>query len=330
MRAILFTAMAGAVFTASAFGWGADGHRMVSTVAMQSLPEEVPAFLRSAAAVEEVRYLGPEADRERGAGKSFDEEHSPAHFVDVDDDGRILGGPLLKALPVSREKYDDALRAAGSNQYKAGYLSYSIQQGFELLAKDFAWWRLDAYGEKNGKTADDRARFAKERVQREKIILHDLGFWSHFVADGSMPLHASVHFNGWGNYPNPEGFTQAHIHSPFESRYVHANIAEKDVIAALPAYRDCKCQIDQRTAEYLAADAAEVAPLYRLEKAVGFDKKSPQVDAFIIKRLAAGAGELRDMVIDAWHRSGEMSVGYPEKKIADIESGKIDPASLGE
>lgn len=324
MRAILMLSAATLAMTCYAWGWGSDGHRMISTVAVQSLPEELPAFLRSPGAAEEAGYLGPEADRERGAGKSFDDEHSPAHFVDVLDDQTVAGIPLNK-LPVSREEYDFKLNLAKTNQYRQGYLPYSIEQGFQLLAKDLAYWRVDAWGEKNAKSAEERAWYGKDRLIREQIVLHDLGIWSHFVADGSMPMHASVHYNGWGKYPNPEGFTDAKIHSKFESDYVHGNITEKDIAAVMPGYHECNCAIWDRTADYLIASQSEVAPLYRLEKQVGLDKKTPEMNAFVTKELARGAAELRDMIIDAWHHSDTLGVGYPEMKVSDIEAGKVDP-----
>jgi hypothetical protein len=325
MRALLMLSVAGVVFTSSALAWGPDGHRMISTLAVQALPDEVPAFLRTPDAAAEAGYLGPEADRERGAGKSFDDEHGPAHFLDVDDDLTIHGGPKLDALPVSREAYDYALNAKKTNQYRMGYLPYSIEQGFQLFAKDLAYWRVDVWGEKNGKTDVERAWYAKDRIMRERIALHDLGTWSHFVADGSMPMHASVHYNGWGKYPNPEGFTQAKIHTPFESPYVHDNITETDITPLVPAYRDCACDIAKRTAEYLIADQAEVVPLYRLWKTGAFDKATPEGKTFAAKRLAVGAAELRDMIVDAWRLSDNLGVGYPEKKVSDIEAGKADP-----
>jgi hypothetical protein len=325
MRKVLMGSVAAVVLSSAAMGWGADGHRMIATVAVQSLPGELPAFVRAPAAVAEAGYLAPEADRVKGAGRSFDEENSPAHFADVGDDGTISGVALAK-LPVSREQYDTELRKTNTTQYKQGYLPYSIQQGFQRLSKDFAYWRVAAWGETNAKTAEARAWYAKDRAMREMIVLHDLGTWSHFVGDGSQPLHVTIHFNGWGKYPNPEGFTDAKIHSPFESSYVHGNITEQDITKALPSYRDCKCQIWARTADYLAASEEEVGPLYRLEKQVGLTKHSPQMNAFVTKELARGAAELRDMVIDAWHKSAEMTVGYPEKKVSDILAGTVDPA----
>jgi hypothetical protein len=36
----------------------------------------------------------------------------------------------IKPLPATREAYDTALRANGSDEYKAGYLPYSIVDGW--------------------------------------------------------------------------------------------------------------------------------------------------------------------------------------------------------
>lgn len=325
MLSVAATALTATLLSSPLLAWGADGHRMISGAAVAALPADLPAFLRTPQAAEEAAYLGPEKDRERGSGKSFDDENSPGHFVDIEDD-LTIGGIPLNALPVSREDYDAKLNQNGTSQYRMGYLPYSIRQGFELLSKDFAYWRVDVWGEKNAKTAEERAWFAKERIFREHIIIHDLGIWSHFVGDASNPMHASVHYNGWGKkYPNPEGFTDAKIHSLFESDYVHGHITEAQLSAAMAAYRDCHCDIAQRTAEYLTASQADIVPVYRAEKDGAFKTATAEGDAMVIKRLAAGAAELRDMIIDAWKKSESMSVGYPEMKVTDIVAGKVDP-----
>ncbi|HEY0281347.1 MAG TPA: hypothetical protein VGC27_01850 [Rhizomicrobium sp.] len=325
MRLLFSILLAAALASSSALAWGSDGHRIIGELAVKSLPADLPAFLRTSAAAKEAGYLAPEADRRRGAGEAFDAEHSPAHFVDVSDDLTVLGGPKLDALPPTREQYDTALRAAGSNQYKAGYLPYSMIDGFQLLAKDFAYWRVDVAGAKLGKSAEARAWYAKDRVEREKIILHDLGIWAHFVGDASMPLHASVHYNGWGDFPNPEGFTTERVHVPWESRFVHEQISDKDVAAAIPPARDCACTIAVRVAEFLAGTQAEVVPFYRLEKAGAFKTATPDGKAFTVRQVARGAGELRDLIVAAWNESEKQSVGYPPVKVSDVEAGKADP-----
>jgi len=329
MRSRLLLAVSSAAVlgfvSSAALAWGPDGHRMIGELAVKALPADLPAFLRTPEAAAEVGYLAPEADRERGAGRIQDAEHDAGHFVDISDDLTILGGPSINALPETREQFDTAMRAVGSTQYKAGYLPYAIDGGFQLLAKDFAHWRVDVAGEKHAKTEAERAWYARDRVEREKIVLHDLGTWAHFVGDGSMPLHASVHYSGWGNFPNPEGFTQAKVHVPWENNYVHNTIAQADVAADMSAYRDCSCAIEARTSAYLIAAQSEVVPFYRLEKAGAFSKPTLDGKTFTAQQLAKGANELRDMIVDAWHASETGTVGYPAAKVSDIEAGKVDP-----
>jgi hypothetical protein len=316
---------ASVVLPAHAFAWGSTGHRFIGEVATQTLPEEVPAFLRTADVVRQVGELSREPDRWRGSGDVHDKERDPGHFVDVGDDLSILGGPKLSALPPTRMDYDTALRAIGATQYKAGYLPYSIIDGFQQLKTDFAYWRADSAGERLGKTAAVRDWFARDRVARESLTIYDLGVWSHFVEDGSQPLHASVHYDGWGDFPNPEGFsTQRGIHAHFEGAFVRANVKEADIAQVLPPYRDCGCAIEARTAQYLAETQAEVAPFYRLEKAGAFASGTVEGKSFATTRLAAGAAELRDMIVAAWRESATAKIGYPPTLVSDIESGNVD------
>src|SRR5262249_31943252 len=109
-----------------------------------------------------------------------------------------------------------------------------------------------------------------------------------------------------------------------EGAYVRANVNESDVIAVMPPYRNCNCMIEARTAQYLGATQAEVVPFYRLEKAGAFASPTAGGKSFAIARLGAGAAELRDMVIDAWHESANAKIGYPPVLVSDVESGKAD------
>lgn len=324
MRAPLLSVLTFVFLAASApaWAWGADGHRIIGTLAMQTLPAALPAFLRTASAVATVGWLAPEPDRIRGAGIANDKEQDPAHFIDANDDLTVLGGPALQALPPSREEYDTALRAVNSSQYKAGYLPYSIQAGFELVRKDMALWRLDVVGAKYAPAKAGRRRYAADRPQREAQLLRDIGLWSHFVGDGSQPLHVTVHYNGWGDYPNPQGFTTDHIHSPFETAYVHANVTGAMVKAAMPAPRDCGCAITLRVAAYLGDTAGAMVPLYTLWKAGAFATPTPGGTAFAAQNVARGAAELRDLITMAWQQSGDTMVGYPGVKISEIERDK--------
>jgi hypothetical protein len=313
-----------------AFAWGGTGHRYIGELAAKNFPKEIPAFLKTPMAVKQIGLLAQEPDISRNAGQPHDSDSDPGHFLDVSDDGTILGGPKLSALPATRKDYDTALRVAGSDQYKAGYLPYNIMDGYQQLVKDFALLRADRVGEKVAKTKAARKRFTDARVLRQAITLRDLGVWAHYVGDASQPMHASVHYDGWGDFPNPNGYrTEKGFHAAFESAFVDAHVTAADVAAKLRSYHACGCTIQQRTQDYIIATAAQVIPTFELEKAGAFEAATPQAKDFTATRIAEGAAMLRDLVTDAWAEAEQATLGYKHKMtVADIEAGRADPSEL--
>lgn len=329
LRATVAVAVLAAVPLAAsnAWAWGAMGHRLIGEAATAALPSDLPAFLRTPAAVQQIGELAREPDRSKGAGAPHDPDLDPGHFVDVDDEGKVNGGPALASLPPTRQGYAAALQAAGTDAFKSGYLPYTIQEGYEQLVKDFAYWRLETAALKTTVKPEDRTWIARDRTLREVLILRDLGYWAHFVGDGSQPLHVTVHYNGWGPAPNPKGYTTDKIHGPFEGQFVHDHVTLAAVQAAMKPYAACT-PISACTAQYLGATAGFVEPLYQLWGTGAFQSADPKAVAFTTERVAAGASELRDMVVDAWNASEADSVGYPKFAVHDAEAGKPVPMSV--
>ncbi|HTX48564.1 MAG TPA: S1/P1 Nuclease [Caulobacteraceae bacterium] len=311
---------------AQALAWGGTGHRWIGRAAIETLPADLPPFLRTAATREAIGELSREPDRSRGAGKAHDSDRDPGHFVDGDDDGRLAGGPPLSTLPPTREDYERALEAVGATSWKIGYLPYSIVEDWQQLKKDFAYWRADEAGAEHTSDPAHKAWLEADRSEREQLILADIGALSHFVGDGSMPLHVSIHFNGWGPYPNPNGYTTRPVHTPWEGAYVRQNVPYAAVLSRVGAFHDCACPIEQRVGGYLSTTLGTVIPFYELEKAGAFRQGGGEGLDFTAGRLAAGATELRDEIVLAWRASADDSVGYkPVIPVADIEAGKVDP-----
>lgn len=310
---------------APALAWADKGHRIITTLAQEAFPAELPAFLRTSKARWTLGELAREPDRSRGAGQPHGADLDPSHFVDVDDAGKVMGGPPLANLPPNRSEYEKALVAAGSDTREAGWLPYNVMTGWQQLAKDFAYWRTARVGERSARSRADRARFRADRELREMLILRDLGYWSHFVGDGSNPMHVSVHYNGWGKYPNPRGYTTEPIHGPFEDAFVYENVRRDAVKSAMGTYQPCNCTIQQATTRYLQESLTLVEPLYALWKEGGFAKGDPRGTAFATGRLAAGATQLRTLVVDAWRASEDVGVGFPAVTVKAIEAGQPIP-----
>jgi len=326
-----------ALLPANAMAWGEAGHAMISRLAAQALPATVPAFLRTREAVDEISYLGPEEDRLKGAGVSFDGDWDEGHFIDVGDDGTIAGVVHLDALPKDMAAYADALAKAGTTPYKVGFIPYTIMDGFERVRMDLAYWRVFDYLATHATTATAREQFAWQRSLRETLTLRDIGDWSHFVGDGSQPLHITIHYNGWGNYPNPHDYTAKHIHSYFETVFVGKYATIGDVRALIPSAEPAapdhlmsQDELGTLVGTYLEGTAKEVDPLYALYASGDFESGSPKAVAFTDRQLARGATMLRDMIVLAWEDSLNQSVGYPAVAVRDVLAGRVVPTGIGD
>ncbi len=94
--------------------------------AEQKLPDSVPAFVRTPEATAEIAVMGGKLDRSKGDGETHDKERDPGHYVDLADDGSVMGVLPIDKLPGTREAYDAQRHAGGHTQYKAGAESLDI------------------------------------------------------------------------------------------------------------------------------------------------------------------------------------------------------------
>lgn len=322
----------------SALAWGQSGHRMIGIAAASALPSDLPLFIRGKQAVLDIGDYSREPDRMRSTSKSFDADNSPAHFLDLGDDGTVDGGPSLANLPANRVLYDKALHDVGKDSWSSGYLPYAIMETWQRLELDMATWRMDMAAAKSTKDKAHKAWFLADARRREAFILTNIGFLSHYVGDGSQPLHVTLHFNGWGDFPNPDGFTTDKIHSKFEGDFVVKSVKQADVSGGLTPFDDKACpvkgdcsgfKIETAIPPYLAVTAGQVRPLYQLWKEGAFSGTDPRGKDFVVSRLRYGAQELRDLIVLAWRGSATLAVGYPKPvTLADVESGKVDPYYL--
>ena len=265
-----------------ASAWGEEGHRYINRVAAEHMPEDMPLFFRNA--VKRLTFLGPEPDRWRDTkelNKALGEVNGPDHFVDIDK------AENFEALPNDRYLYGDWLRAQGKDPKVIGFLPYSMLEGFQKIEVLFRLWRDPQH--------------EAERDQIEQNIIYYAGVVGHYVADGSQPLHTSIHFNGWTTSSNPQLFTREPLHGRFEGEYVKAQIKPEDfsvLVKTATRLQDPFADI----VKYLVETYNHVPELYRMEKKVRWDANNRNADSkkFVTERLAAASQMLANLWYTAW------------------------------
>jgi hypothetical protein len=282
-----------------AFAWGSDGHRMIEHAAIATLPADVPAFLKTPENIAMLEYIVVEPDerwRQNDAEPELVAAQAPEHEINLEN--ADLVGPL------PRKRYDFIRELADAQKAHPDLASELTPEkvGLQPWVTNEVWERLKAafrsYRQLSAAKQDTHAV--------ELTIIFYTGWLGHYVGDGSQPLHTSVQYNGWIG-PNPNGYTTDHkIHSQFESHYVHANIVRGDFQSLIPTQpKTIGDEFDDYLA-YLRHSNSLVEKTYQLYKADAFTGAgTPEGKAFTDERLAAGAAQLRDMIVAAWVQSAQ-------------------------
>jgi hypothetical protein len=292
-----------------ASAWGNEGHTYINRAAAQKIPSSMPQFLRRA--VVEIAYLGPEPDRWRNPAEfALKNAQEPDHFIDLE---RLS---WLDPLPRGRYEFYRKLyeKRASTTENPDQYLPEQV--GLQPYITMEVYGRLKAAFREYR-----RLRQAHQPTQAvQQAIIFYAGWLGHYVADGSQPLHTTIHYNGWVG-PNPNGYTTQHgIHAQFETAYVAANITARDFAEMLKNPERLEDPFAAYVT-YLKDSHAQVEAVYSLEKQGGFaGKGTPAAFKFTTARLAAGAQMLLNLWYTAWLESAlpapEHATSIPPTKAA--------------
>ena len=272
--------------------WGNEGHTYINRVAAQKIPTSMPKFLRQA--VVEIAYLGPEPDRWRNPAEfALKNAQEPDHFIDLE---RVS---WLDPLPPSRYEFYRKLyeKRAATTDHADDYLPERV--GLQ------PYITIEVYGRLKAAFLEYRRQLAAHQSTAavQQAIIFYAGWLGHYVADGSQPLHTTIHYNGWVG-PNPNGYTGQHtIHGQFETAYVGANIKASDFAGMVMSPKKLADPLADYIA-YLKESHGLVENVYALEKDGGFASKGTAAAFdFTARRLAAGSQMLLNLWYTAWMES---------------------------
>ncbi len=300
--------------------WDYEGHRIVNTLALASLPKDFPSFVHAVAHTERIAYLAGEPDRWRNvpdltlkqSGGSWTD-----HFIDIE----YLPEAGIDPRSLTSFRYDfivqfaagraahpenfppiDPARNADHTREWPGFAPWAITEYFGKLRSGFS--ALKVFEELG--TPD-------EIMNAQASILYVMGVMGHYVGDCAQPLHTTKHHNGWVG-DNPREYSKwpglhswvdggiiakAGIRAPLLASRVSE--AQAIPLAARPDGRD---PLFVAVMDYVLAEHAQVEPLYVLEKAgkLGHGEKGVVADeakAFIEARLLEGAQMLSSIWLTA-------------------------------
>ncbi len=255
--------------------WGFDVHRFIADRAIDLLPEGLRPFYEKHRAFIVEHAVDP--DLWRTAGWTAE---TPHHFTDLD----AYGPPPFAALP---RDYDRAVQQWGRDfverngtlPWRTAEIYGQLQRAFEQAGRGGAPWAL-------------------ENVQFYSAVL------AHYVADGHVPLHAVVNYDG-------QLTGQQGIHSRWETELVLREMHDLQLspAPARPIGDPRAFMFETLEAAYpgaaviLQADTTAVAgrEVYDDEYFRVLDRGTR---ALLTRQLSASISDVASMIYGAWDAAG--------------------------
>jgi hypothetical protein len=292
--------------------WSNRGHRLVNQSAAESLPADMPGFMRSARAIGEISYLGPEPDRWRPeTAPDLSKSSSPDHVFRYE--AAIAASPLprqryeyLKRLETLRQQHPDL--ATQLTPQLAGTLPWQAEETYQRLVSTFIVYRI-VNGDVPASQGADMVPLTKTDLPYiEDAALFYAGWLGHYVADGCMPLHSTVNSAGWVEKSNPNGYTtKGSIHHQYEvvtdQAIEEGKVTSKSIESQMQPARIIPDPFTD-TLSYLRTEGRFAEDVYKFEKQGAIESDgTPALDAFTEARMAEGAAMLRNLIYSAWVQS---------------------------
>jgi hypothetical protein len=319
--------------------WGIRGHTLVNLAAVESIPQDGPVFLKAQKAY--IGHLGPIPDSWRSITEPFLRISEDANHSWYTEGFDFIPDPPRSRTEFILRVYDEYLRVAKSDPDRAkllnirytGLEAYSTIEGFERMKAGMRLYRrLSDPGQHEfdnvAKLYAQISPLYQDPAQLKQMLANDIAFYmgwlGHYAGDAAMPLHNSIHHDGWSG-DNPKGYTRdPKIHDRFEQDYVNLiGATEADLLKYLPKTPRYLEDPWQATLKHSLDSRNFVEDVYRLDLRHAFEKEGDrEAHELVCRRMAAGAAFLRDLTYTAWIDSAKP---VPPVKPKDLPENPDNP-----
>jgi hypothetical protein len=311
----LAAACAAAAVSATAVGWGGEGHEAITYLALDALEarlgDDGPAWLYATDYRDRAAFESNTPDRRRAIRNPvMRHENNAEHYIDVD----MLPdfGMTLRTIPRLRYEFVANImreRAERPGDFEAwdreddpgmeypfpGFAPYAAMEAYTKLQSAFRVVRI--LEETAG--ADPRLLAHLEQARAEAV--HHIGALSHWIGDLAQPLHTTIHHHGWVG-PNPEGYTTEYaFHAYIDSGVLN----DHDLVYATVKPLATVTVRDIDPGDPWGDILAHIEESFdQMERTYRDDRDgvltTDEGRRFICDRLAHGAGALAGLVAAAW------------------------------
>jgi hypothetical protein len=301
--------------------WGVRGHTVANLAAVEGIPSDGPVFLKAQEAY--IGHLGTIPDTWRGYTEPFLRISEDANHGWYTEQFDFIPNPPKSRTEFVLKVYDQYLKVKATDPDRAklinirytGTQAYSIMEGYERMKAGMRLYRaVDNPQTVNASLAATLAKISplfSDAAQVKQMLANDIAFYmgwvGHYVADASQPLHNSQHHDGWSG-ANPKGYTRdPRIHGRFESQYVDLiETTAPDVVKYMRKDARHLDDVWKAVLDHSLEARESVEDVYKADLRGAFTRKDDaQARELVYKRLASGAGFLRDLVYTAWIESAK-------------------------
>jgi hypothetical protein len=300
--------------------WGVRGHTVANLAAVEGISQDGPAFLRSQKAY--IGHLGTIPDTWRSPTEPYLRISEDANHGWYTEGFDFIPDPPHSRTEFTLRVYDEYLKTKSKDPERAkllnirytGLQAYSIMEGYERMKAGMRLYRgvanADGSGVRNlGTLYAAISPSLRDPAQVKQMLATDIAFYmgwvGHYVADAAQPLHNSIHHDGWSG-ADPKGYTRdPEIHGRFESQFVDlAGVTEEDVVKYMRKEPRLLEDVWKAVLDHSIEARNFTEDVYRLDLRGAFgNKDDAEARELVCKRLAAGAGFLRDLAYTAWIES---------------------------